>query len=264
LALVIFVLGLFLSFMSIDAEDVTLRSVPLLVNFIVGAPLAIAMNAVSLQMAGRVVGQAVGFRSAFHTCATATAANVLPIPVGAFLQSAVLVGHGATIFSSGLVIILGNIVLLTLVSILLGFNLISVYPSAGWSLVATGFIGLMVCIVFLCRFHDWKLASAFLGTRIARILLMVVRLKLSFFAIGLDVSLLDASAFTGAVVLGATVAVVPAGLGVSESLAALTALAISIGPAIAFIAVALNRVSTLVIAALLAGLLFVFSPADEK
>lgn len=260
LALVLFLGGLWVSVRSIDASELDVAMLPLLLNALVGAPLAIALNAFSFQAAGQVIGQRVRFMSAFHTCATATASNLLPVPAGTVLQSAALVKHGGGLANSGLIIIIGNVVLMAIVSVLLGCSLVSGYPRAGITLVLVGGLVLLSCVVQIFRSRNLGTAAFFVGARASRIFLMVLRIQLSFLAIGTSITLLDAAGFTAAVVLGTVVAVVPAGIGVSESLGALTAVAIAIAPGAAFIAIALNRISTILVAALMAAMMSIGKP----
>jgi hypothetical protein len=70
--------------------------------------------------------------------------------------------------------------------------------------------------------------------------------------IGTPVNIIDAAVFSLAVSIGTSVSIVPAGLGISESLASIIAGTVGIDPAIAFIATASNRLVTLVASGILA------------
>ena len=254
LAGVIFVIGLLVSLYSIEFDKVQIRVAPLLLNAFVGAPLAIALNALSLQTAGRVIGRRIKFPTAFHVCAVATASNVLPMPAGTVIQSAALVAKGASIKKSGGIVILGNFISLALASSILGVSLFVNGHALSWAFLLVGLALFFVSMGFMLRVASVAESALFIGVRVVRIVLMVFRIQISFLVIGLNVGLLQAASFTGAIMLASTVAVIPSGLGVGELFAALIALGVSVLPAAAFVAVALNRLTTLIVAGAMAVL----------
>lgn len=259
LALVIFAGGLWLSVRSLELNNLDLQFAPLLVNLLIGAPTAIALNAVGFQLAGRIIHTNVGFVNAYRICAVATASNVLPIPAGTVFQSAALTVRGATIGRSGGIIVLGNLASLAIVAALVGAILSSELPLLGAMLVVISLCVLTIACMIVWRLANTRTATTFLALRLARTLVLVLRIQLSFMIIGLSVPLFEAAAMSGAVALGTTVALFPAGLGISESLAALTAMVLSVSSAAAFLTTAVNRMTTIVYAAVAGSVLSIFT-----
>lgn len=248
LALLIFLTGLVTSLLSLQWDEIEIRPLLIVANILFLAPLTIALKAISLQTAGRIVDQELTFKSAFGACALATVSNVLPIPAGTAIQSAALIKKGATLRKGGGVIIFGNIVSLAIVLAVLGVSLSENGHPIGTIPLSLG-LGLLCFFSFLViRVSCITLAAYFMAIRIARILLMILRVYISFLAIGVGIQMTQAASFTGAIVLGSATVVAPAGLGVSEALAALIAAAVSVSPPAAFVAVALNRLITLFVA----------------
>lgn len=78
------------------------------------------------------------------------------------------------------------------------------------------------------------------------LLLTLLRLIIAFATFGVTIGWVDAALYAIAPTLGAAVAIVPAGLGVNEAIAAGLATLIAASSASAFLAIALNRVLGLV------------------
>lgn len=252
-ALTLFISGMIVSITAIDLDTDNFGIHWLLLNLFIGAPVAIALNANGLQFSARMLGTSIPFVMAFRTCCMAICSNVLPIPAGSVFHTSALVSRGGKVLDSGLIVILGNVISLSLMLMLAGGSILSLTGSLlGTGFLLTGLAGLALCITPLLSRTTSRLTTAFVGLRLLRTLVMVARIQISFAMIGLMVALLDAAVFTAAVSLGTTVAVVPSGLGISESLAAVLAVAIGIAPGAAFLATALNRISTLAFAGLAA------------
>jgi hypothetical protein len=76
---------------------------------------------------------------------------------------------------------------------------------------------------------------------LAGIVVVVLRFIWAFAALGIVLSAADAAVFSVAGVAGSAASIVPAGLGVNESVAALLAPLASVPPAAAYLAATLNR-----------------------
>ena len=232
-----------------------------MLNLLLGAPIAIGLNALGLMLSATVVGASLPLSAAFRTCCIALCSNLLPIPAGSFIQASSLAYRGGSMLQSGFIVVLGNGTSLALVAIVVGAIFTGRTPPLGLSILGLGVTSLIVCVVLLSVKTSTKILLSFLGIRLLRTLIMVLRIQLSFLVIGLTVSIFDAAVFSGAVILGTVVAVFPAGLGISESIAALLALATSIAPGAAFLATALNRLTTLAFAGIF---LFFSKPGFSK
>ncbi|MFO7904728.1 MAG: hypothetical protein R6U98_18835 [Pirellulaceae bacterium] len=244
----VFVGGMFVSAWVLALDWGSLELKWLLMNLFVGAPAAIALNAIGLRISANIVGVSLSFGAAFRTCCIAICSNLLPIPAGTLIQASSLASRGGSTLQSGIIILVGNALSLAIVLALVGAILLLVIPEAGIPLLLLGIALLATCSVFILKRSSVSTASAFIATRCLRTVVMVLRIQLSFMIIGFSVSALDAAVFSGALVVGTTLSVFPGGLGVSEALAALLALATAVAPGAAFLATALNRLATLAFA----------------
>lgn len=246
----LFLGGILVSATTLDLDWHRIYPLWLLTNVLIGAPVAISLNAIGLRVSAGVVGASLSFPEAFRTCCIALCSNLLPIPAGSLVQASSLASGGGLALQSGLIVVLGNIISLMLVAVLVGLILSIEKPALGVPILALGSTGLLSGTVYLLLKTSVRTMLGFFVIRIVRTLVMVVRIQLSFLIIGTIVSIMDAALFSGAAILGTVLAVFPAGLGISESLAAALALTTAVAPGAAFLAIAINRLTTLGFAAL--------------
>lgn len=244
----LFLVGVIFSVWTLDLDARHIHARWFLINILLGAPAAIALNALSLQVSGSMVHASVPFTGAFRTCCLAICSNLLPVPAGSLLQASSLSDRGATALQSGTVVLMGNAFTLALLVTLAGIGLTTAHTLLGISILILGVSAIISGTAVLLSRTTARIAVAFLFLRILRTLAIILRLQLSFLVVGTTVALLDAALFSSALVLGTTFAILPAGIGISESLSALFALATVIAPSTAFLATALNRLATLAFA----------------
>lgn len=248
IAFALFCFGFVVSAVTIDLEWRILEVGWLSVNLLIGAPVAIGLNAMSLRVSAGIVDASLTFPVAFRTCCIALCSNLLPIPAGTVIQASSLASRGGSVLHSGFVVLLGNAIGLALAVLIVGAILFAAHPSAGIPLLATGMLGVTTGAILIYMRTTSGTTLAFIAVRLLRVIVIVLRIYLSFLAIGLAVAALDAALFAGAVVMGSVFVVFPSGLGISESIAALLALATTVSPGSAFLATALNRLITLAFA----------------
>lgn len=246
----LFTTGLAASVWALQLSLTQLESYWLLANLLVGAPFAIGLNAISLRISAKIVGASHSFQSAFGTCCLAICSNLLPIPAGSVIHASSLASRGASAIQSGIIVLVGNGLGLALVVTLVGTVLFFNIPAVGLSLVILGTTGVLGCSAFIYSKSSPRTTIAYIAIRALRTLTIVLRIQLSFLAIGIAITMLNAALFSGAVIMGTTIAIFPSGLGISEGLAALLALTTTIPASAAFIATALNRITTLTFAGL--------------
>lgn len=242
-------LGIGLSLASSDIHIGQLEILWLLVNLLIGAPIAIALTATGLRLSARMAQVELSVLTAFKTCCIATASNVLPVPAGSLVHASALVARGGSVAQSSAIIVVSNLISLGWVVSLAGVAL-----SIDWPFVAacsSGFgILILVSGIFILRRHaPIKLVSAFLILSILRSVVLVGRVLISFFALGIGLGITDAVVFSAAAAAGSLVVVAPSGMGISESLAAFLSLALDVEPAQAFVAIAINSLTALLFAA---------------
>lgn len=246
LALLIFVSGILISLVTTPIPVERIQPLALVANALIGAPIALAVNALGLVVSARVLSTKMSFRVAFQTCSLASASSVLPIPAGAYFQASALTRAGGGPLASGGLTVLTNFALLTILALLAGLAWAPAFPFLGVSLSLFGFASTLAIWLLIARTSNARIAAIFLALRAMRAAVLLTRIWLSFLMIGATLSILDAAAFSLAVSIGTSVSFIPAGLGVSESIASAIAQTLSAEAGIAFLAIASNRIITLV------------------
>lgn len=222
----------------------------LVLNLLVLSPLLLVLAGISLMVTARVLKLNIPLSKSIETSAMANVAELLPLPGGAFVRGAALVQAGARVKQSARIITLTSILTL---SMTLAFSAsacgyLGVGP--GWWFAALGLVGVIISLHLIARETGRRMLLELLVVRLVMLGLSTFRLAVSFATIGVAASFGQAAVYTVATSLGSAVAVVPAGFGVNELIAAALATLISGSPAAAFLAVALNRTLGLIAGAL--------------
>lgn len=251
-ATAVFLIGLGISINSTAVHAHDFRLIWLLANILLTAPIAIALTATGLKLSARMAGVALTFSSAFKTCCIATASNVLPLPAGTLVHTSALVAQGASVTHSSIVILCANLISFGLVISLAGGTLIFSWPILASFIVGTGIAIAFSSAWILSRRSKPGFLLHFVILSTMRSAVLVLRLFVSFAALGISVNLADAALFAGAAAAGTLVVIAPSGMGISESLAALLSLATNIEAAQAFVAVAINSLTALTFAGIVA------------
>ena len=238
------------SWLGISFQDVSVF--PLLLNLALGAPVALAVTAIGLMVNGRILGARIGFRGAFRISSVATFSSLLPVPAATLIHAGALTYHGATIGVSVWIVLIGHLTIIGLLACIIAVALAGNIPFVAVLLLVGGISMLSFSLFAVVqRTSGLSLPIAFVLQKLFRIFVIVLRLELSFRILGADVSVIQAAVLTAALIFGASISVVPAGLGISEMLAAGLAAFIAVHPASAFLATAINRITTLAMAGFL-------------
>lgn len=217
----------------------------LLLNLLILAPLNFVIAGVSLRINARALDVGMTHGKSLYTVAVADIAELLPLPAGAFVRGAALVNAGASIAQSTQIVLLTSVLtlLMTLCLSLTALGILS-GPIWAWLALASG-AGLVVVSLMLFRMVSVTHIAPMFGIRILLLMLTLTRLVVAFATFGSSIGLTEAALYVIAPTLGAAVAIVPAGLGLNEAIAAGLASLIAASSASAFLAVALNRVLSL-------------------
>lgn len=256
--------GLAISFAVADFRWQSLALPQVLLILLVLGPLTIALAALSLQVTAAAVGREVPFFTAFSVTAIANIAQLLPLPGGAMVRGAALVKAGAKLGESASIVTLTSSLTFFLAIAVSGIPLASAKPSAGYPVLAAGLIGSGFSLAPIVLRAGVKPALAMIGVRLLVMAIGVIRFVVAFGAIGAELDPLDAAVFVVCAALASTMTLVPAGLGVTETLAAAVALAVDISPAVAFMAVALNRALGIATSAIVVGGTFLAGKPAKK
>lgn len=248
-ALTLFCGGLFLSLRAHPDILDSIKLAPLLVLLLIVSPIGVAISAVDFQLLGRLSGVAVGFWRAAEVTIYTRAANMLPIPGSMAVRMAILKGRGATFTRSGAMMFL-----FTAIWGGVGFCFSAFWlsfqapPMLAAFFGVTGAVILAGCWIAVRRFRlDPMLVLQAAGIRFAVIALDAFALMVAIWAIGADAAFYQ----TATLVVSSFIAsIVPAGLGVRETVIAIMAPVAGIDAATGFLAGAVVRFT---VVAFLAG-----------
>ena len=220
---------------------------PLALIAVVGTPLIFAGNAFELRLMAAFIGVRMSWRQALETTILGSAANMLPLPGGALARVAALYRSGAPATKSVLV----NIVFAS-IWVALGFTIAGVCllilerHVEGWIfIVLGGMAGTLWIISGLRHKTSGRLLILTLFNRSGLVLLDAIVSFWALYSLDSGTSLVQATVFGIASILGSAVSIVPAGLGIREGVSALLAPMAGYDPATAFLAVVLSRLAVL-------------------
>ncbi len=206
-------------------------------------PVSMIFNAYELVLCANATGGKLGLQKALGFSSTATIANVLPVPASSLIRGGALVSAGASVVESGKMILIAGLLWLAMASSL---SALAILPGAFG--IASFLAGLAVCVglaIWVGIKSNAGIAIQFLAVRAAMVALLMIRLFLCFVTINVGITLIDTAVFSVAGIIGNAAAIVPAGIGVTESLGALLAPVSGTVAAAAFLALALNRLTGL-------------------
>jgi hypothetical protein len=222
---------------SLDVAQISLAAIAwvwLLASVILGFA-GVALNGLELSLCAVAIGKRFPPIEAIRLSSVGILSNLLPIPASALVRGGGLVARGASVVDSGRILLYVGLLRLTVAGGITGLALTS-FPLVGGSLLAS--LGLFALIV---RSGGLQVATGLLVLRVAMLGVVTVRLLLCFWALGATANLYDAALHAIAPVVGSVVGLVPGGIGVSETIGAGLAMIVSQSPAVAFAALALNR-----------------------
>ncbi len=249
-ALVLFTGGLVLSLRATPDIMDRIRLAPFVIMTAALLPAGVAMSAADFQILARLSGVRVKFRQALEITLYSRAANMLPIPGSMAVRMAVLKASGATFVRSG-----GLMALFTGIWGGAGFCFSALWlfgqaPALyAWIFAAVGAAILAGCwIAVRWSRLDLHLVSLSAALRVAMIVLEALVLMMAVQAVGVDAHYHQTAIL---VVASFIASVVPAGLGVRETLMAALAPIAGIDPATGFLAGAAARLAGMASLALL-------------
>jgi hypothetical protein len=225
--------------LALDWSDLQLG--PLLVVTVIVVPLSIAYSAVNMMLMGYAAGAPIGFRGGVKVSILAQFAELLPLPGGALVRSAALVRAGSSAARSAGLVIAFSLLWIAFGALGAGLAL----AATGWPAEVLAFVGIMAgagAMLWLAGQYGASIAAAAALLRVFGVALIAWRFVLTFAAIGISMSGLQAATFAFATIAGSAASLVPAGLGVTEGLSALLARPAGVAPAAAFLAAVLSRV----------------------
>lgn len=240
LALVIFIGGAAVSIRELSLDLSEIHYGPLLALAIIIAPLAIIYSAVNMMLMGKAIGVPIALVSGIRISVFAQVAELLPIPGGAIVRTAALMkGGGGGLQSTGIVLAFA-LLWIALAAVGGGVALMG-HAYFGETLLATGAIAGLLINLWLGIKFGWAVALSASVLRALGLGLVVIRMVIAFAVLDQALDWADAFGFAFGVILGSAASILPAGLGIGESISALVAIPLAVDPAAAFLAVAISR-----------------------
>lgn len=243
-AALLFVSGGWYSFRQLDVTPENLRLIPLALLMATG-PITLLYSGVGLFLMSRSVGTAMTLPRAVTLSTYANLAEALPLPGGAIVRTGALVASGAGLKTSSILVVLSAVLWIAIACLGCGFALFGHGHPAALPLSVIGFCGSGLATGWLVARAGWRNALLTLGHRVAGMIFVGARLHLAFLVLGQALPMADALPFALANVAGSAASIAPAGLGISELLAAGVASTVAVAPAAAFLAVGIDRLVAL-------------------
>lgn len=222
---------------SLDAAQIDLARIAwqwLLASILFGF-VGVALAGFELSLCASAVGKRFPIAEATRLSSVGMLSNLLPIPASALVRGGGLVAKGASIAESGRILLYVGLLRLAVAGVITGLALKSL-PIVSGSVLASAAL-----FALIARSGGLVAAIGLLVLRIAMLGLVTLRLLLCFWALGAHAVLYDAALHAIAPVVGSAVGLIPGGIGVSEAIGAGLAMAVAQSPAMAFAALACNR-----------------------
>jgi len=240
-ASLIFLAGTYRAFSTLAISPAELRGAPLLILAALIFP-SLVYGGIGLSLLARSADLSMPVGKATLISAYAYLAEMLPLPGGAVIRTGALMQAGSTLGRSSALVLLTAILWVSLATLGAGFTLWPISAHVAAPLLVIGGLTSAAIFIWLWSIGGAVVALSTLAHRIAGILLTALRLTLAFAALHMPMSFSQTFPFVLAILLGSASSIAPAGLGVSESLAALAATATDHPAGIAFLAVGIDRI----------------------
>jgi hypothetical protein len=238
----------------------------LLAVLLVGVPLITFSNALRFAVTLRLTGQRWRFPALLRASVLSSAANMLPLPGGLMLRIAYLRTPQTSLARATWITALSSGIWFAVAAGATAFAFWRLgHPLLGAGIGAAAIALAATCAGLLLRHpHGGAAALVLLILESCTFAVTATRFMWCFFALGAQVAWLQGLALSVAYVSGAVVSIVPAGLGLYEFAGSLLAPYAGIAPTLAFIAVFLDRIATLLGLALAAGAIWVSDSARPQ
>lgn len=242
-AIGIFLVGSVWSFTGLDLTLARLNLVALLVLTVPMGLVMLVYSALSLMLMASAAAVRVGFWDALRTSGRAQIAEALPLPGGAIVRGAALMGAGASLATSSALVIATALLWIALAALGAGAILTTSVSLAGWTLLGLGLVVTVAALLGVARIGGPANAGLTLVHRLVGLGIAALRLWLSFMVVQAPLPLPDTLPYAFAAVAGSASSLAPGGLGISEALGALMANLVNASPQSAFLALAINRIA---------------------
>ena len=257
-ALALFATGLWWSTTQLSLDWSDLDPLLLLIVALILAPMGIIYGALNFMVMARGADLQIPFWSAFKTTCIAQFAAVLPLPGAMLVRGGAMMARGSSVGGAASHVTANALLWIACAGIAAGLSLTAITGSVhpvSFAILIGGTLGAGLCTFWLARVSSLGLAMGVLTLRFAGVALSGLRLTAAFAAIGMAIPYAEAFPFAFANIVGNASAIAPAGLGISEGLAAAIATLSGITSAAAFLAVGINRIIGIAVSGILTGII---------
>lgn len=218
----------------------------LIALLVLSLPAGVLLGAVDFKLLALCSGTNFTYRSCLETVLVSNAANLLPIPGSLAVRIGALQARGVPLTVSGGISLLFSAAWLSTGLLFAGATLLfSVRPPVALSLLLAGFVGLWVSTwLGMTKSIAWRLMLRVLAIRAGFVICDAASLALAFHSLQVNVSYSESLVLSLSSSLSS---LVPAGVGVKETLAAGLGVLIGVGGSAAFLASALQRIAGFVV-----------------
>ena len=254
-ATVVFVVGGWFAFKSLDVTFAEIRWVPMVIAALVGVPLTLVANTFEYLLSARMLNHRMPFLPALELTTMSTAANLLPIP-GAFLVRV----QGLRAMGSRYSKALASTAVVGLVWIGVSAALAAILLAVGQRWVAAAVLG-AAAIPPLVGAHAWlrraipetgarrRVASLTVAVELFAVFVNAGRLVIILIGLGVDAEVDQALVLAVSSSLAAAAGILPGSFGLRELIAAALAPLVGLPASAGFAATAINRVMGIVVLA---------------
>lgn len=263
-ALVGFVVAAVLSATSFPETEGPIHWHFLLIGTVVGAPLAVVLNAFEYRSTAKSIGHDVDLWTALRVTVLGSAANMLPLPGSALVRMQAMTAMGSTARSAGAASLMAGLVWIGATITLAGAAQIVMggAVSVGAAVTAVGTAVTGAGLVLLRRRGPavfWSVGPALVLIEVLFVILAAVRLYLILRGLRIDVGAADALGLTVAAAVATAAGMAPAGLGLREALTGGISPLVGIPAAAGIGAAVVDRLARMVLLAILAGVFMITS-----
>ncbi|VWX58452.1 hypothetical protein [Sphingorhabdus sp. 109] len=223
---------------------------PLALLAFVLVPFSLLYGGTGLQLLAKVAGLKMTASFAFRRSALAQLAEILPIPGGAIVRAGALMSVGAKVGEGAVLVLAAAFLWIAIAASGAGIAIYANGENWGWAIILSGTMVTATILIWIGNRAGWIGALQILAHRLFGIALTALRVVCAFAVIGTILPFESGLLFAFATIAGSAAAIAPAGLGISEIFSAALAPVVSIPPATAFLAVAMNRMVGLSVTAL--------------
>lgn len=222
---------------------------PMLIVIAFGVPAMLLLNSAEYWLSATFNKKRPSLRDCIEITIIARAANMLPLPGGTIARVAALKSLGVSVKEGVRINLFLAFLWLGLSFIYSSVWMLTVIESAYTVIFfGVGVFVLSATVIYLFRkSRDIKFVVLALGTKTLSLVVDSAKIMFCFHALGISATFAQASSLSVSSVLGSTVSIVPAGLGIREAAASVLAKMVGLSLSEGFLAVALNRILSMTV-----------------